>query len=40
MDTREYFQKLSKTFQNSVIEQLEYINIKHLIIKNMEKTRV
>ena len=38
MNSIEYFRKLSKTFQNSVMEHLEYIDITQLIVRRMVNT--
>ena len=38
MNSIEYFRKLSKTFQNSVLEHLEYMDTKHLIIRRMKES--
>lgn len=37
MTTRTYFNKLAKSFENSVLEHLEYIDIKYQIVKEMNK---
>ncbi len=37
MNSIEYFRKLSKTFETSVAEHLEYMNTKHLIVRRMKE---